>query len=94
VKGRFSGILDAAPGLLGISLVVVGGLKFTNRAGQSLADEFAWAAAWFLFVSIGVAYAGVRGAESRRWHAAAADAAFVLGLVSLMGSLTIAMFSF
>ncbi len=46
------------------------------------------------FVSIGVAYAGVRGAEPRRWHAAAADAAFVLGLVALTGSLTIAMFSF
>ena len=45
-------------------------------------------------ISGGVAYAGVRGAVPRRWHAAGADAAFVLGLLALMASLTIAMFSF
>jgi len=94
MKSRLPGILNAAPNLLGISLVVIGGLKFTNRAGQSYADEFAWGASWLLFASVVLSYAGLRRTESRLWQEVLADAAFVLGLLAMMASLTIAMFSF
>ena len=69
-------------------------LLVTNRAGQSYTDEFAWAAAWLLFASILLAYAGLRRTEPRLWQEVLAEAAFVLGLLAMMASLTIAMFSF
>jgi hypothetical protein len=83
---RHTHILNAASNLLGIALVIIAGLKVTRMNGQSFADEIAWAAAVCLSLSCILSYIAIRaepeGSRAEAW----ADRIFLLGLVTLFGS--------
>ena len=49
---RHPHILNAAANLLGISFIIIGGLKFTNQNAGSYSDEVAWFSAFMLLMAI------------------------------------------
>jgi len=79
-------ILNAASNLLGISLLVITGLKFTHQSEHTFADEIAWVAAAGFTVSCLLAYLSIRDDAENRWHEEWADKAFILGLVALVAA--------
>lgn len=82
-------ILNAASNLLGISLLVITGLKFTHRSEHTLADEIAWIACAAFTVSCLLAYLSIRDDAAGGWHEKWADKAFIAGLVALVGAVII-----
>jgi hypothetical protein len=67
---RHPHVLNAATNLLGICFIIIGGLKLTNQNSRTWSDEVAWAAAFFLVVSIATSYFGIRNGVEREWRAA------------------------
>ena len=76
-------ILNAASNLLGISFVIITGLKLTGASRHSFADEVALGAAVLLSASCLLAYLALRRTQDApsldRW----ADRSFLFGLIML-----------
>ncbi len=87
---RHPHVLNAATNLLGICFIIIGGLKLTSQNSQTFADEIAWAAAFFLVVSIATSYFGVREGIEREWRVRIADWSFLTGIAALIVSMVIA----
>lgn len=85
-------ILNAASNLLGISLVIVTGLKVSGHAGRTFADEMAGVAAFCFAASCLLSYGAIRkdGATEtlERW----ADRVFLVGLVAVVTAVAIVFF--
>lgn len=80
-------IMNAAPNLLAVCFVIIGGLKFTNSDGRSIADELAWLAAFLFLGSTLVSYWLFRTGAQHSRKADIADIAFICGLVSLTAAM-------
>jgi predicted membrane channel-forming protein YqfA (hemolysin III family) len=87
---RHPHVLNAATNLLGICFIIIGGLKLTNQNARTYSDEIAWAAAFFLVVSIAMSYFGVREGIERAWRVRIADWSFLFGIAALIVSMVIA----
>jgi hypothetical protein len=77
---RHPNILNAATNLLGISFVIIAGLKLTNSNSRSFADELAWVSALLFILSIYLSYSTIRKARSDIWQGVWADRCFVAGV--------------
>ena len=78
-------ILNAASNLLGISIVIITGLKVTGHGAHTLADEIAWLAPLRFALSCLLSYLDLRAGEETS-HEKWADRLFLLGLAALIGS--------
>lgn len=87
---RHPHVLNAATNLLGICFIIIGGLKLTNQNSKTYSDEIAWAAAFFLVISIAMSYFGVREGIEREWRVRLADWSFLVGIAALIVSMVIA----
>ncbi|HSC20047.1 MAG TPA: hypothetical protein VLC74_14165 [Rhizomicrobium sp.] len=87
---RHPHVLNAATNLLGICFIIIGGLKLTNQNSKTYSDEIAWAAAFFLVISIAMSYFGVREGIEREWRVRIADWSFLIGIAALIVSMVIA----
>ena len=89
VNRKSTHILNAASNLLGIAMLIVTGLKITQHARNTYADEFALGAALLLAVSCLLSYLALRRddvtGELEHW----ADRIFLVGLVCLVGSVAV-----
>ncbi len=83
-------MLNAATNLLGICFIIIGGLKLTNQNSRTWSDEVAWAAAFFLVVSIATSYFGIRNGVEREWRSRLADGSFLVGIAALIVAMVIA----
>jgi hypothetical protein len=81
-----SHILNAASNLLGISIVMITGLKVTGHGGRTMADEVAWVAALSFALSCLLSYLDLRAPEDATSHEKWADRLFLIGLAALIGS--------
>jgi uncharacterized paraquat-inducible protein A len=82
-------ILNASTNLLGISFIIIGGLKLTNSNADTLADQGAWVAALLYFISALTSYFSIRNDGRIKIHVTVADFSFIAGLFILMGSVLI-----
>jgi hypothetical protein len=87
---RHPHVLNAATNLLGICFIIIGGLKLTNQNSRTWSDEVAWAAAFFLVVSIATSYFGIRNGVEREWRSRLADGSFLVGIAALIVAMVIA----
>jgi hypothetical protein len=83
---RHPNILNAASNLLGISFVIIAGLKLTNSNSRSFADELAWLSALLFIASVYLSYWSIRRARNDIWHARWGERLFIAGI----GVLTLA----
>jgi len=83
---RHPNILNAASNLLGISFVIIAGLKLSNSNSRSFADELAWLSALLFIASIYLSYWAIRRARADIWQALWGERLFIAGI----GALTLA----
>ena len=82
-RGNQPHILNASSNLLGISFILIAGLKLTNQAGATLADEVnAFAALAFLGACV-LSYLSIRAEERGPRYEVWADYFFLAGLFTL-----------
>lgn len=79
-------ILNAASNLLGISIVMITGLKVTGHGGKTLADEIAWLATLCFAVSCLLSYLDLRAEPEDTPHERRADRLFMMGLAALIAA--------
>ena len=84
---RHPHVLNAASNLLGISFVIIGGIRYAKANGQSFADETAWLAAVCFLISIFASYWAIRMNDTGRLQNLTADIAFFSGLLLLFLSM-------
>ena len=77
-------ILNAASNLLGISVVIITGLKVTGHGERTLADEIAWLAAFCFALSCLLSYLDLRAEPEETPHEQRADRLFMAGLAALI----------
>jgi hypothetical protein len=77
-------ILNAASNLLGISIVLITGLKVTGHGERTLADEIAWMAALCFAISCLLSYLDLRAEPEDTPHERWADRLFMVGLATLI----------
>ncbi len=77
-------ILNAASNLLGISIVLITGLKVTGHGERTLADEIAWVAAFCFALSCLLSYLDLRAEPDDTPHERRADRLFMAGLAALI----------
>lgn len=82
-------ILNAASNLLGIALLIIAGLNVSHIADKSFADEIAWLAAVCLATSCLFSYLSLRHERPSHGFERWADRIFLLGLVTLIGSIVV-----
>lgn len=88
-----SHILNAASNLLGISVVLITGLKVTGHGERTLADEIAWIAALCFALSCLLSYLDLRAEPDDTPHERHADWLFLLGLLALIVAAFVLAFS-
>jgi hypothetical protein len=76
-------ILSAASNLLGISLLVVTGLKISHTASKTFADEISTVAALMFMSSCMLAYLSIRSAAAVNKSGVWADRIFLVGQFTL-----------
>lgn len=81
-----SHILNAASNLLGISVVIITGLKVTAHSGRTLADEMAWVATIAFALSCLFSYLDLRAEPLDTPHERRADKMFMVGLAALIAT--------
>ena len=83
--GKQPHILTTASNLLGISLLIVTGLKISNASINSYADEVSIFAAFFMLLSCILSYLSmaIEGEKLATRLEAVADVLFMAGLLSL-----------
>ena len=79
-------ILNAASNLLGISVVLITGLKVTGHGERTLADEIAWVAALCFALSCLLSYLDLRAEPEDTPHERWADRLFMAGLATLIAA--------
>jgi len=79
-------ILNAASNLLGISVVIITGLKVTAHSGRTIADEVAWVATLCFALSCLFSYLDLRAEPLETGHERRADKLFMAGLATLIGA--------
>lgn len=84
-------ILNASSNLLGISLVIIAGLKVSGHSADSYSDEVACFAALFLCASCILSYAAIRVEDPRRYELWA-DRIFLCGLFAILVSVAVVVF--
>jgi hypothetical protein len=82
-------ILNAASNLLGIALVIIAALNVAHISHKTLADEVGWFSAVCLALSCLFSYLAIRREPARSPFEHWADHIFLLGLVSLFGSVVV-----
>lgn len=88
-----SHILNAASNLLGISVVLITGLKVSGHGERTLADEIAWVAALCFALSCLLSYLDLRAEPQDTPHERHADWLFLLGLLALIVAAFVLAFS-
>lgn len=85
-------ILNAASNLLGISLLIVTGLKVSGHSGKTFSDEVACFAALCFGASCLLSYGAIRSDDPtdglERW----ADRIFLAGLFAVLASVALIVF--
>lgn len=84
-----SHILNAASNLLGIAMLIVTGLKITNRSIGTYADECALVAALLLAFSCLFSYLSIRGGDMADRMEDWADHIFLVGLICLCAAVVV-----
>ena len=82
-------ILNAASNLLGIALLIIAGLHISSKSQQTLADEVAWVATVCFSASCWLSYLAIRSDGEALRLEGLADKAFMLGMVTLLGSVLV-----
>jgi hypothetical protein len=82
-------ILNAASNLLGISLVIIAGLKVSGHGPKSFADEVACLAALCFGASCLLSYAAIRTDDPTDAYERWADRIFLAGLFAIIASVAI-----
>lgn len=82
-------ILNGASNLLGITLLIIAGLHISSAAAKTFADEVAWVGAICFTLSCALSYLSIRSDSEDIRAERVADAAFMLGLLSLIVSVVI-----
>ena len=77
-------ILNAASNLVGISVVLITGIKVTGWGERTMADEIAWVAVLCFALSCLLSYLDLRAAPAETPHERRADRLFMLGLAALI----------
>ncbi len=77
-------ILNAASNLLGISLLLIAGLRISDSGGKSMADEIAWLSAASFSISCFFSYLALRNDARAEGFEAVADKSFMIGLATLI----------
>lgn len=89
-------ILNAASNLLGISLVIIAGLKVSGHAGKTFADEVTCLAALLFSASCLLSYAAIRSQAQSEIKAERyelwADRVFLFGLLSVTAAVALFLF--
>jgi len=84
-------ILNAASNLLGISLLVVTGLKISHTSSRTFADEIAAVAGLLFMASCLLAYLSIRAPTTANRSGTWADRVFLLGQLTLFIALLVLM---
>jgi len=82
-------ILNAASNLLGIALVIIAAINVAHISHKTLADEVGWFSAVCLALSCLLSYLALRTEPLRSRFENWADLVFLLGLLSLFGSVVV-----
>ena len=82
-------ILNAASNLLGIALLIITGLHISNQGRGTIADEVAWGAAVLFSLSCLFSYQAIRQEARTELFEMLADRVFLLGICTLLASVTI-----
>ncbi|WP_298168916.1 hypothetical protein [Novosphingobium sp.] len=77
-------ILNAASNLLGISLLLIAGLRISDSGGKTMADEIAWMSAAGFSISCFFSYLALREGPRAEVYEAVADRSFLVGLATLV----------
>lgn len=77
-------ILNAASNLLGISLLLIAGLRISSSGGKTMADQIAWLSTASFSVSCFFSYLALREDSRSRSFEAVADRSFMIGLGALI----------
>ncbi|PZQ13558.1 MAG: hypothetical protein DI565_13500 [Ancylobacter novellus] len=88
MSNKHQDILNASSNLLGISLVIIAGLKVSGHSADSYSDEVACLAALCLCTSCILSYAAIRAPDPRRYEKWA-DRIFLCGLFTILVSVGI-----
>ncbi|MBT2188987.1 hypothetical protein [Sphingobium nicotianae] len=88
-----SHILNAASNLLGISIVLITGIKVTGHSNHTMADEIAWLAALCFALSCLLSYLDLRAEPEDTPHERRADRLFMAGLAALIIAAAVLAFS-
>lgn len=90
--GKHHHILNASSNLLGISLVIIAGLKVSGASSKTFADEVACLAAICFCASCVLSYAAIRTDDKTDGLETWADRIFFFGLLSITGSVALFVF--
>lgn len=82
-------ILNAASNLLGISLVIIAGLKVSGHSGKSIADEVTCMAALCFSASCLLSYAAIRSEAAAETYELWADRVFLVGLLAITAAVAL-----
>lgn len=77
-------ILNAASNLLGISLLLIAGLRISDSGGKTMADEIAWLSAASFSISCCFSYLALREDSRSGTYESVADRSFMIGLGTLV----------
>lgn len=77
-------ILNAASNLLGISLLLIAGLRISDSGGKTMADEIAWLSAAGFSISCFFSYIALREGPRSVACEAIADRTFMVSLATLV----------
>ena len=79
-------ILSSASNLLGITLLIIAGLRISNAAERTFADEVAWIGALCFTISCALSYLALRKPVETPRLDRVADLMFMGGLLALLAS--------
>jgi hypothetical protein len=91
--GKSNHILSGGSTLLGITLALIAGLKVSGSVSKTYADEIAGVAALLIAIACALSYLSLRNEEAGAGWERRADATFMAGLVALIASVAVLMFS-
>ena len=82
-------ILNAASNLLGISLLLIAGLRISDSGGKTMADEIAWLSAASFSISCCFSYLALREDSRSGTYESVADRSFMIGLGTLVVAVSV-----
>jgi hypothetical protein len=85
-QGKQPYILNASCNLMGMCFIIITGLKLTNTASATYADEVSTFAALLFMVSCVMSYLSIRQEKFADKYENIADGFFMVGMVSLFAA--------